>query len=185
MHDSLGCVALWRDFPAQLAQATARVVYAYDRLGFGLSDASTQPLAHSFVITEAEQTFKAVLDYFSIQNFIILGHSMGGGMSVVIAAAYPERCQGLISISAQYAVEALTLAGISEAKVGFQQAGQMERLEKYHPEMAQWVLDGWTETWLSPIFQDWNLASVIKDVLCPTMVIHGELDEYGSTAQPQ
>ncbi len=79
MHDSLGCVALWRDFPAQLAQATARVVYAYDRLGFGLSDASTQPLAHSFVITEAEQTFKAVLDYFSIQNFVILGHSVGGG----------------------------------------------------------------------------------------------------------
>lgn len=60
MHDSLGCVALWRDFPARLAQATARVVYAYDRLGFGLSDASTQPLAHSFVITKAEHTFKAV-----------------------------------------------------------------------------------------------------------------------------
>ena len=78
MHDSLGCVALWRDFPAQLAQATARVVYAYDRLGFGLSDASKQPLAYSFVITEAEQTFKAVLDYFSIQNFVILGHSVGG-----------------------------------------------------------------------------------------------------------
>lgn len=116
MHDSLGCVALWRDFPAQLAQATARVVYAYDRLGFGLSDPSTQPLAHSFVITEAEQTFKAVLDYFSIQDFVILGHSVGGGMSVAIAAAYPERCQGLISISAQYAVEALTLKGIGEAK---------------------------------------------------------------------
>ena len=135
--------------------------------------------------SQAEQTFKAVLDYFSIQDFVILGHSVGGGMSVVIAAAYPERCQGLISISAQYAVEALTLAGISEAKVGFQQAGQMERLEKYHPEKAQWVLDGWTETWLSPAFQDWNLARVIDGVCCPTLVIHGELDEYGSTAQPQ
>lgn len=185
MHDSLGSVALWRDFPAQLAQATARVVYAYDRLGFGLSDASTQPLAHSFVITEAEQTFKAVLDYFSIQNFVILGHSVGGGMSVAIAAAYTEHCQGLISISAQYAVEALTLKGISEAKVGFQQAGQMERLEKYHPEKAQWVLDAWTETWLAPAFQDWSLAEIIGDVRCPTLVIHGELDEYGSTAQPQ
>ena len=135
--------------------------------------------------SQAEQTFKAVLDYFSIQDFVILGHSVGGGMSVVIAAAYPERCQGLISISAQYAVEALTLKGISEAKVGFQQAGQMERLEKYHPEKAQWVLDAWTETWLSPIFQDWNLSSVIDGVRCPTLVIHGELDEYGSTAQPQ
>lgn len=61
----------------------------------------------------------------------------------------------------------------------------MERLEKYHPEKAQWVLDGWTETWLSPIFQDWNLSSVIDGVRCPTLVIHGELDEYGSTAQPQ
>jgi pimeloyl-ACP methyl ester carboxylesterase len=110
---------------------------------------------------------------------------VGGGMSVAIAAAYPERCQGLISISAQYAVETLTLKGISEAKIGFQQAGQMERLEKYHPEKAQWVLDAWTETWLSPIFQDWNLARVIDGVCCPTLVIHGELDEYGSTAQPQ
>jgi len=185
MHDSLGCVALWRDFPARLAQATARVVYAYDRLGFGLSDASTQPLAHSFVITEAEQAFKAVLDYFSIQNFVILGHSVGGGMAVAIAAAYPVHCQGLISISAQYAVEALTLKGISEAKIGFQQAGQMERLERYHPEKAQWVLDAWTETWLSPAFQDWNLARVIDGVCCPTLIIHGELDEYGSTGQPQ
>lgn len=185
LHDSLGCVALWRDFPAQLAQATARVVYAYDRLGFGLSDASTQHLAHSFVITEAEQTFKVVLDYFSIQKFVVLGHSVGGGMSVAIAAAYPEHCQGLISISAQYAVEALTLKGISEAKVGFQQAGQMERLEKYHPEKAQWVLDAWTETWLAPAFQDWSLAEIIGDVRCPTLVIHGEFDEYATTAQPQ
>ena len=106
-------------------------------------------------------------------------------MSVAIAAAYPVRCQGLISISAQYAVESLTLKGISEAKVDFQQAGQMEVLEKYHSEKAQWVLDAWIETWLSPIFQDWNLTSVIDGVLCPTLVIHGELDEYGSTAQPQ
>lgn len=103
-------------FSCSTGTSDRAVVYAYDRLGFGLSDPSTQPLAHSFVITEAEQTFKAVLDYFSIQDFVILGHSVGGGMSVAIAAAYPERCQGLISISAQYAVEALTLKGIGEAK---------------------------------------------------------------------
>ena len=185
MHDSLGSVSLWRDFPAQLAQATGRVIYAYDRLGFGLSDAHPTSLAYSFVSTEATQCFKAVLDYFSIQDFIILGHSVGGGMSIAIAAIYAECCHALISISTQYTVEELTLAGIREAKLGFQQAGQIERLAKYHPNKAQWVLDAWTETWLAPAFQDWSLAEIIGGVCCPTLVIHGELDEYATTAQPQ
>lgn len=101
-------------------------------------------------------------------------------MSVAIAATYPERYQALISISAQYAVEELTLAGIREAKLGFQQAGQIEGLEKYHPKKVQWVLDAWTETWLAPSFQDWSLAGIIGGVVCPTLVIHGELDEYAA-----
>ena len=133
MHDSLGCVALWRDFPARLAQAKElRVVYTYDRLGFGFSDRA-QPLVHSFVITEAEQTFKAVLDYFSIQNFVILGHSMGGDVCCDCCGV-SRAFIGLISISAQYAVEALTLKGISvKQKLAFNKAGQMERLGEISP----------------------------------------------------
>ena len=185
MHDSLGSVDLWRDFPRQLAAATGRTVYAYDRLGFGQSSPHPDLLNVDFVITEAEQVFKTVLDHFHIDQFLIMGHSVGGGMSVVIAATYPERCVGLITIAAQFEVEELTLAGIREAKLGFEQAGQIDRLARYHGDKAQWVLNAWTETWLSPAFRDWNLAAIVSEVDCPTLVIHGELDEYGTTAQPQ
>ncbi|RKG32258.1 alpha/beta fold hydrolase [Acinetobacter tianfuensis] len=185
MHDSLGSTALWRDFPAQLAIQSGRQVYAYDRYGFGLSAQARAPLTLDFVLTEATDAFKALLEYFQFSQFIVLGHSVGGGMSAVIAAEYPQQCQGLITIAAQYEVEELTLNGIREAKVGFQQAEQLERLEKYHPDKAQWVLDAWTETWLSPEFRQWTLASVLHKVICPSLIIHGELDEYGSTAQPQ
>lgn len=185
MHDSLGSVDLWRDFPAQLAAATGRSVYAYDRLGFGQSSAHPDQLKTDFVLTEAQQAFKAVMDHFHLHRFVIMGHSVGGGMSVVIAAAYPERCAGLITIAAQYEVEELTLAGIREAKSGFAQPGQLERLARYHGDKAQWVLNAWTETWLSPVFRDWNLAAQLSGVHCPALVIHGELDEYGTTAQPQ
>ncbi|WP_228145792.1 alpha/beta fold hydrolase [Acinetobacter sp. ANC 5054] len=185
MHDSLGSVDLWRDFPQQLAAATGRSIYAYDRLGFGQSSAHPDTLKIDFVQTEARQIFKAVLEHFNLHHFIIMGHSVGGGMSVVIAAAYPEQCVGLITIAAQYEVEELTLAGIREAKVGFEQAGQIERLARYHGDKAQWVLNAWTETWLSPEFRDWNLSEHVGGVNCPSLVIHGALDEYATSAQPQ
>ena len=83
LHDSLGCVALWRDFPAQLAQATGHRVIAYDRLGFGRSDAHPGLLRLGFVEDEAQQGFTALRDYFGLGDFIVFGHSVGGGMAVV------------------------------------------------------------------------------------------------------
>lgn len=185
MHDSLGSVDLWRDFPAQLAAESCRTVIAYDRLGFGKSSANPDPLSTDFVYAEAQRSFRALLQHYSIQQFIVMGHSVGGGMSVVIATEYQEQCHGLITIAAQYEVEELTLSGIREAKTGFAQPGQLERLAKYHGDKAQWVLDAWTETWLSPSFRQWNLEDYVGKVQCPSLIIHGELDEYGTTAQAQ
>jgi pimeloyl-ACP methyl ester carboxylesterase len=185
LHDSLGSVALWRDFPAQLAKLTKRKVYAYDRLGFGHSDACTSLPALDFVLNEAQQAFQAVVAYFQFTQFVVLGHSVGGAMSFAIAAQEPQCCMGLVSIAAQFEVEEQTLQGIREAKKGFKQAGQLERLDKYHPQKAQWVLDAWTETWLAPEFKHWNLATVLPKVSCPSLIIHGELDEYGSIKQAQ
>ncbi|WP_180024379.1 alpha/beta fold hydrolase [Acinetobacter sp. YH1901134] len=185
MHDSLGSLDLWRDFPAQLASASGRKVIAYDRLSFGRSSANPDVLSTDFVYAEAQQGFKALLQHYSIQQFIVMGHSVGGGMSVVIASEYTEQCRGLISIAAQYEVEELTLSGIREAKIGFAQLGQLERLAKYHGDKAQWVLDAWTETWLSPSFRQWNLEQYVGKVQYPSLIIHGELDEYGTTAQAQ
>lgn len=185
LHDSLGSVHLWRDFPEQLAQITQQKVIAYDRLGFGQSSAHLNTLNHDFVVTEATQTFEQILQELDVQKFIVMGHSVGGGMASVCAATYPDQCVGLITIAAQACVEELTLSGIKEAKQMFAQDGQLDRLRKYHGEKAQWVLDAWTETWLSDDFKNWSLRSFIEKIQSPMLVIHGELDEYGSLNQPQ
>jgi pimeloyl-ACP methyl ester carboxylesterase len=184
LHDSLGSVALWRDFPAQLAEATQRTVLAYDRLGFGLSDAAPGPLAPDFVAREAE-TFGEVCQAMGMERFVALGHSVGGGMAAHVAAAYPQQCAALVTASAQTFVEARTLEGIRVARDQFAQPGQLERLARYHGDKAAWVLSAWVETWLSPAFADYSLEAALRQVRCPVLAIHGEKDEYGSLAHPR
>lgn len=185
LHESLGSVALWKDFPAILAKETSREVIAYDRLGFGLSSALTTKLADDFVWQEAQDGFAVLIQSFDLDQFIVLGHSVGGGMALGVAATYPKQCQAVISLSAQAAVETVTLDGIQAAKINFQKPELYQRLAKYHAEKTQWVLDAWTETWLSPSFAHWNLDQVLARVHCPVQVIHGAEDEYASLAQPE
>lgn len=185
LHDSLGCVALWRDFPAQLAQVTQRSVIAYDRLGFGQSSAHPKSLALDFVVAEATQDFSAVLKAFNLQEFVVLGHSVGGGMVVACAAAYPSQCVALITEAAQAFNEDQTKQGIQAAAKIFQDPEQLARLAKYHADKAQWVLDAWVNTWLSAGFSDWHLDEHAQKVQAPSLILHGEHDEYGSNAHPQ
>lgn len=184
LHDSLGCVALWRDFPEQLARATGRPVIAYDRLGFGASSPCTGPLDIDFVTAEAQQGFAAVMRAFQLQQFVVFGHSVGGAMAAVCAAHWPGRCVGVITEAAQAFVEQCTRDGIGMARDSFARPGQMQRLERYHGDRAAWVLAAWVETWLSEAFQSWSMAEVLPRVHCPALVLHGERDEYGSRAQP-
>lgn len=184
-HDSLGAVELWRDFPAALCVATGRRVIAYDRLGFGRSDARRGKLAMDFIGDEARTFFPVVRQALGIERFIAFGHSVGGGMAVNCAAAFAADCAALITIAAQAFPEERTLTGIREAEIQFRDQQQVERLKKYHGEKARWVLDAWIETWLHPEFANWSLAEVLPRVRCPVLVIHGEHDEYGSGVHPE
>ncbi|MCE1184888.1 MAG: alpha/beta hydrolase [Rhodocyclales bacterium] len=184
-HDSLGCVELWRSFPAALAHALGRRVIAYDRLGFGASDPRHDTLSLDFIREEATLYLPHVLAAFGVERFIACGHSVGGGMAVHSAAAHPERCVALITMAAQCFVENLTRAGIVEARDQFADPTAFARLERYHGPKARWVLNAWTETWLSPAFADWSLHPILPAVRCPTLVIHGAQDEYGSADQPR
>ncbi len=184
-HDSLGCVAIWRDFPERLAAATGRRVVAYDRLGFGLSDARAGRLPHDFIADEGRSFLPAVLAQLGIDRFVALGHSVGGGMSVNIAAQRPQACVALVTIAAQAFVEDRTVAGLRAARASFAEPGALERLARHHGDKAAWVLSAWLDTWLDPAFAGWSLDDVLPRVRCPALVLHGELDEYGSAAHPQ
>lgn len=182
LHDSLGCVELWRDFPEQMAQATGHDVIAYDRLGFGKSDPYPGQLEIDFIHKEATTSFQALRDALEIEDFIVFGHSVGGGMAIGCAATYPMDCKAVITESAQTFVEERTLKGILKAKQAFQQPDQLNRLQKYHGDKAAWVLNAWIDTWLAPGFADWNLDEDLRRVQCDVLAIHGDQDEYGSRA---
>ena len=185
LHDSLGCVALWRDFPEEACKRLNRQVIAYDRLGFGQSDSRSGPPSPRFVEEEAEHVFPLLREALELKQLALLGHSVGGGMAVNIAARFPEACEALVTVASQAFVEDRTVTGIEEAKRQFEDPAQFERLEKYHGDNARWVLDAWTGVWLSQEFADWSLFDVLPLVTCPLLAVHGESDEYGSARFPQ
>lgn len=185
LHDSLGCVELWRDFPAALANATNRDVIAYDRLGFGKSSPRRERPSVDFVFEEGAIFFPAIQRVLGITQFSLFGHSVGGAMAIVIAALQNEKCEAVMTESAQAFVEPLTLSGIRAAKANFGDPEQFAKLAKWHGEKTQWVLDAFTEVWLSPEFLSWNLDQYLGQVHCPVLAIHGDLDQYGSVEFPR
>ena len=184
LHDSLGCIAVWRDFPERLAVATGREIIAYDRLGFGQSDPHPHRLSGDFIHAEARDGFGHVRAALSLDAFIAFGHSVGGGMAVACAAQYPDACRALITVSAQAFVEDRTLAGIRAAQKAYAQPALRERLARYHGDKTGWVLSAWIDSWLAPAFADWCLDDDLRGVMCPVLAIHGALDEFGSAAHP-
>lgn len=184
LHDSLGCVELWRDFPEQLALYLYREVIAYDRLGFGRSSGRSDTLTANFIHEEADIYFPAVLERLGIERYSLFGHSVGGGMALTIASKHETQCISVVSESAQAFIEEITLAGVRKAKKVFSRPGQMSKLEKWHGDKAEWVLSAWVDTWLSPAFANWTLADILPLVKCPVLTIHGSRDDYGSIAFP-
>jgi pimeloyl-ACP methyl ester carboxylesterase len=184
LHDSLGSVDLWKDFPLVLAENLSRCVIAYDRLGFGKSDSRDALPSIEFIEEEAIKYFPTIKEYLSTQHYVLFGHSVGGGMAVNIASRDPN-CEAVITVSAQAFVEDITIKGIENAKQFFERPEQIARLEKWHGSKAEWVLHAWTDIWLSAEFANWSLQPSISNVCCPVLAIHGENDEYGSSKFPE
>lgn len=183
LHDSLGSVALWKDFPKILANSLSRPVIAYDRLGFGQSDARQSLPSNQFIEEEATTYFPQIKQQLALKHYLLLGHSVGGAMAINIAAA-DNQCDAVITIAAQAFVEEKTLRGIEMAKKHFDNPQQMEKLEKWHQNKASWVLKAWTDVWLNPDFRQWRLNNITQ-IFCPVLAIHGENDEYGSEKFPE
>ena len=180
LHDSLGSVEQWREFPETLAAATKREVVAYDRLGFGRSTQRVGRPSVDFVLEEAVSFFPALKKALGLTRFALFGHSVGGAMALAIAAGESQACRAVVTEAAQAFVEPRTLAGIRAARARFEDPKRFERMVRWHGEKARWVLDAWTEVWLSPDFLSWSLDEQLRKVTCPVLAIHGDVDEFGS-----
>lgn len=183
LHDSLGCITLWRDFPERLGRAARCNVLVYDRLGYGKS--APMPTSHrenDYLEREAE-TLISLMDACGLGKVILFGHSDGGSIALLAAALYPERISGVITEGAHIFVEDITLRGISEAVEAYRTTSLREKLIKHHGSNTDTLFDAWTKTWLSLAFRSWNIERFLPQVTCPVLVLQGEADEFGSLAQ--
>ena len=183
LHEGLGCVALWRDFPRRLAEATGLGVFAYSRAGYGRSDAVELPRPLDYMTREARETLPGVLDAIGFRRGILLGHSDGGSIAAIYAGTVEDfRVRGLVLIAPHFFTEESGLAAISAARAAYETGDLRRRLAKYHRDVDN-AFRGWNDAWLDPVFKCWNIADVIDYWRIPALAIQGEDDPYGTLAQ--
>ncbi|MFM2214541.1 MAG: hypothetical protein RL427_1804 [Bacteroidota bacterium] len=183
LHDSLGCIPLWRDFPNQLGVTTRCNVLIYDRQGYGTSCGFTKPSRDNAYLEEEAAILDALLEQYEISNAILFGHSDGGSIALLTAALYPSRIQAVITEGAHVFVEDVTLEGIKEAITLYETTPLKAKLELYHGANTEAMFWAWTKTWTSEAFRNWTIESFLPTIVCPLLIIQGEDDEYGTLDQ--
>lgn len=182
LHEGLGCVAMWRDFPDKLAAATGCRVLVYSRPGYGSSDPHPQPRQPDYMHREAREVLPAFLAALGIVRPVLVGHSDGGSIALIHAGSFPQAVAGLVVMAPHEFVEEETLAGIRTARKFWSSSDWPQRLARYHRD-AQRVFHDWNDCWLSPEFRDWNIENCLPEIRCPVLAIQGEDDEYATLRQ--
>jgi pimeloyl-ACP methyl ester carboxylesterase len=181
LHEGLGSVALWRDFPDRVAAASGRRALVYSRLGHGASDLPGTPRALRFMHDEALDLLPALLERFALRDPVLVGHSDGGSIAL-IHAGLAGGVSGLVLLAPHVFVEEESIAGIRAAREAFEDGDLAQRMARWHRD-AETTFRGWNDVWLAPEFRDWNIEDVLPGITCPVLVIQGERDEYGTLEQ--
>ena len=177
LHEGLGSITQWRDFPDQMHTATGLPVLTYDRAGYGRSDAGTSQYAADFLHREALETLPLVLERFDIHQPILIGHSDGASISLIAAASDSLDPLAVITIAAHIFVEQAGLDGVQAAKSNREQIVQGMSRHHDRPEIA---FDRWSDIWLDPSFATFDIRQNLDRITCPLLVIQGEQDEYAT-----
>lgn len=183
LHEGLGCVAMWRDFPDQLAAATACRVVVGSRAGYGGSQAYAAPRTARYLQHEGEVALPAFLAALGIERPLLVGHSDGASIALIFAAAFPERPLALVVMAPHEFVEPETLAGIRAAAALWERGDLPQKLARHHPAQSERVFSEWRDCWLSSEFADLNIVDALPQIRCPVLAIQGEDDEYATMRQ--
>ncbi len=183
LHEGLGCVALWREFPQRLAEATGCGVFAYSRAGYGRSDRIALPRPLDYMTREARETLPALLDAIGVKRAILFGHSDGASIAAIYAGSVEDfRVRGLVLLAPHFFTEESGLAVIAAAREAYERGDLRARLAKYHADVDD-AFRGWNDAWLDPGFKAWNIADAIDYWRVPVLAIQGADDQYGTLAQ--
>ncbi|MEY4934502.1 MAG: hypothetical protein RIS64_861 [Bacteroidota bacterium] len=179
LHEGLGSVAQWRDFPRLIGESCGCNVLMYDRFGHGKSSATVEKRGVDYLEKEAWDILYPLLQHYGIKNPILVGHSDGGSIALLYASRFPVK--KLITEAAHIFVETVTLEGIHQAIA--QKAFLMDKLKVYHGDKTEALWSAWADTWLSDDFNSWNIEAHLKKITCPSLIIQGENDPYGTNLQ--
>ena len=182
LHEGLGSVSMWRDFPRRVAEATGHDVLVYSRQGYGRSAPLTGPRSVGFMHGEALVVLPEILDALEIRRPILLGHSDGGSIAIIHAGGSGREVAGLILLAPHVMVEDVSVASIAKARVAYAQGDVRARLARHHDDVDG-AFRGWNDVWLSPEFRDWSIEEYLPRITCPVLAIQGAQDEYGTMEQ--
>jgi pimeloyl-ACP methyl ester carboxylesterase len=183
LHEGLGCVSLWRDFPDQLSEATDHPIFVYSRFGYGGSAPAPLPWPTDYMQREGIEVLPKLLSAAGIEDCVLVGHSDGASIALANAGAVPDdRVRGLIGMAPHVFAEECGLNSIREIRQQYA-AGLRERLAKYHGDNVDCAFRGWSESWTSPAFAEWNLEALLPAIDVPLLQIQGVDDQYGTLAQ--
>lgn len=182
LHEGLGSIALWKDFPARVADTTGCAVLAYSRYGHGKSDHLAEKRPVEFMHHEGQVVLPSLLDQLGIREPILLGHSDGASICILCAGTPAVRPRALILEAPHLFVEDLSIESITKIRTVYQTTDLPQKLGRYHDHVNE-TFWGWNDIWLDPVFRSWNIEDCLGAIACPTLVIQGENDEYGTLAQ--
>ena len=182
LHEGLGSVNAWGEFPLRLSERTGSRVFVYSRAGYGASPPSDR-LSVDYIRRHALDTLPAILDEISFQRGILLGHSDGASMVTAYAGTVKDsRLAGIIAMAPHFIVESETLAEIRNARAAYQNKDLRQRLSRYHADVDE-AFWGWNNAWLDPAFAGFNLREELARIRVPMLVIRGADDRYGTDRQ--
>jgi pimeloyl-ACP methyl ester carboxylesterase len=181
LHEGLGSVAMWRGFPARVAEVTGCPALVYSRYGYGGSDPLEAPFGVDYMHREAEESLPDLLATLGIARPILVGHSDGASIALIYAGTHAN-VRGVVALAPHVFVEDLSVRSIAQAKTAFETTDLPQKLARYHAD-ARKTFYGWNDIWLHPDFRQWNIEGYLPRIRCPVMAIQGVNDEYGTMAQ--
>jgi pimeloyl-ACP methyl ester carboxylesterase len=182
LHEGLGSLSMWKDFPERLAGATRRNVVLYSRHGYGRSAPLQAPRSVHYMHDEALAVLPQFLDALQIVNPILFGHSDGASIALIHAGGSGRKVAGIVALAPHVFVEEISVTSIAAAKIAYETTTLRERLARYHDDVDG-VFWGWNNIWLDPAFRAWNIEQYLTHISCGVLAIQGEEDEYGSMQQ--
>ncbi len=182
LHEGLGSISLWRDFPAKLAAETGRETVVWSRRGYGRSSSLPKPFGPGYMHEAAAEEVPAVIEALGLPEPVLVGHSDGASIALIHASKPVLPVSGLVLLAPHVFVEDVSVRGIEQAKDLFRSTDLKERLSRHHDD-AEAVFRAWNDVWLSPGFRDWSIEGDLSSVTAPLLLIQGVDDQYGTLEQ--